>query len=91
MADSLPDSIDASALERYDKLALRITPDSFADTVALHDALFSGDVAKNYQKAGLAPVRFGTAFHATMESFASEQGNFTGDIDSMLVAKRLAG
>ena len=86
MADSLPDSIDASALERYDKLALRITRDSFADTVALHDALFSGDVAKNYQKAGLAPVRFGTAFHATMESFASEQGNFTGDIDSMLVA-----
>ena len=45
MADSLPDSIDASALERYDKLALRITRDSFADTVALHDALFSGDVA----------------------------------------------
>ena len=86
MADSPPDSIDASALERYDKLALRITRDSFADTVALHDALFSGDVAKNYQKAGLAPVRFGTAFHATMESFASEQGNFTGDIDSMLVA-----
>ena len=86
MADSLPDSIDASALEQYDKLALRITRDSFADIVALHDALFSGDVAKNYQKAGLAPVRFGTAFHATMESFASEQGNFTGDIDSMLVA-----
>ena len=86
MADSLPDSIDASALERYDKLALRITRDSFADTFALHDALFSGDVAKNYQKAGLAPVRFGTDFHATMESFASEQGHFTGDIDSMLVA-----
>ena len=86
LADSLPDSIDASALERYDKLALRITRNKFADTVALHNALFSGDVAKNYQEAGLTPVRFGTAFHATMESFASEQGNLTGDVDSMLVA-----
>ena len=81
MADSLSDSIDVSALERYDKLALRIARDRFADTVALHNALSSGDVVKSYQEAGLAPVCF-----AEVERFASEQGNLTGDVDSMLNA-----
>ncbi|DBA85908.1 TPA: hypothetical protein ACH3X1_005452 [Trebouxia sp. C0004] len=50
-------------------------------TEALYASLLSGDIAENYPKAGLTPERFGAAFHATMESFTSEQANDSGDIN----------
>ena len=72
MADALPDGIGVSALQRYDMATLRITPDKFADTVSLHASLLSGEVADGYKQVGLTLERFNKAFHATMETVASE-------------------
>ena len=72
MADALPNGIGVSALQRYDMATVRTTSDKFADTASLHASLLSGEVADGYKQVGLTPERFNQAFHATMETIASE-------------------
>ena len=63
------------------------TPTKFADTVTLHASLLSGEVADGYKQVGLTLERFNKAFHATMETIASEsQANDGSNISSRLVA-----
>ena len=56
-------------------------------TVSLHASLLSWEVADGYKQVGLTPERFNKAFHATMETIASEsQANDGSNITSRLVA-----
>ena len=86
MAASFPDSIGVAALKRYDEFVVKIVPNKFVDSEALYAALLSGPTAKQYEGLGLTPIRFGAAFHATMESFAAEQANIPGHVDSSILA-----
>ena len=80
MADSLPDSIGVSALERYDEFVRRLALDTFADTKALYKALTTDN------NAGLSPVPVSAAFVDTMTHFASVENDSSEHVNSQTLA-----